>query len=240
MEIVALIDSIEDIALIDNSKVTRIYYGEEFCERLIPNLETIKKIKAATSSKGLKFSFVTPVVTDLGLERINEIMKIIDDHDEIIVNDIGVLNLIHTTYKNPINIGRVLGRKFIEIFGSFEDEIKMTKDYIFTYSDRIKIIETDYLKSKLISKHLASELNFAFYNIPFFWTMTRRCAFNRNTKSLKKFEMCKKECLTSSAIITNTSANKDFLLKGNKMLDVNSAKGKIDVNLFKRIIMKIK
>lgn len=240
MQITTIIKDYKSIEKLNTERISRIYYGEEFCERLMPSKDKVLEAKKEAKKFGINFSLITPIMTDKGLKNLKETIEILDQKDEIIVNDIGTLNLIHSEYQNPIIIGRVLGRNFIEMLGRFKSDLDTAEKYILTHSDRIKIIETDFLKSNLITKDMSQRFNLGFYNMPFFWTITRRCAFNTNSKSLDKFTMCKKECKNTSAIINNTCAEKDFLLEGNKMLDIDSPKEKIDINLFKRVVIDSK
>lgn len=91
-------------------KYTRVYYGNEFCERLIPSLQDLSAILGYIRKKELDFSFVTPYVTDIGLGKLEllfEFLKAQKVNCEVIINDWGILNLIN--YKYP-NLAPVLGR----------------------------------------------------------------------------------------------------------------------------------
>lgn len=93
-----------------NNKYNRIYYGNEFCERLIPSLRDLKEILNYVQGKKIDFSFVTPYVTDTGLEKLKllfELLKALGIGCEIIINDWGVLNLINRKY---LDFQPVLGR----------------------------------------------------------------------------------------------------------------------------------
>jgi hypothetical protein len=98
-----------------NHKYSRVYYGNEFCERLIPSLQDLKKILDYIKMRRLDFSFVSPYVTNMGLERLKvlfEFLKAEKLNCEVIVNDWGVLNLIKQKYPElrPV-LGRLLTKQ---------------------------------------------------------------------------------------------------------------------------------
>ncbi len=68
-EKVIFITKVSQLRYIDY-KYTRIYYGNEFCERLIPSLQDLNQILDYIQKRGLNFSFVSPYVTDIGLRKI--------------------------------------------------------------------------------------------------------------------------------------------------------------------------
>lgn len=89
---------------------TRLYFGQEFCERLIPSPGDLKEVLTFIRQKGMDFSLVTPYVTNLGLEKLNSLLDVLKKKEancEIIINDWGVLNLVNRRY---VNLTPVLGR----------------------------------------------------------------------------------------------------------------------------------
>lgn len=98
-----------------NEKYSRLYFGNEFCERLIPSLQDLKEILGYIKMRGLNFSFVSPYVTDIGLREIKvifEFLKVEKINCEVIINDWGVLNLINRSYPGfrPV-LGRLLTKQ---------------------------------------------------------------------------------------------------------------------------------
>ena len=88
----------------------RLYYGNEFCERLIPGPKHLRNILCYLKKRKLKFSLVTPYVTDKGLKKVELLLELLKSEKincEIIINDFGVLNLINQKY---LNLTPVLGR----------------------------------------------------------------------------------------------------------------------------------
>lgn len=92
----------------------RIYFGNEFCEKLISTLDILKKWYFFTKTKGKKFTFVTPFVTNFGVEKLEYLLGFLNDQEdvEVVFNDWGVFKLIQDNFKNlnPI-LGRLLTKQ---------------------------------------------------------------------------------------------------------------------------------
>lgn len=98
-----------------NARYSRIYFGNEFCERLIPAPGDLKEILSFIRRKNLQFSLVTPYVTNKGLKKLETLFLILSSahsKSEVIINDWGVLNLINNCYASlePV-LGRLLTKQ---------------------------------------------------------------------------------------------------------------------------------
>jgi len=82
------------------------------------------------------------------------------------------------------------------------------------------MLEVDGFNACNINPLLRSLIKFSFRNEVFFWTVTRGCAFNRQSHMSDKFASCQKECLKQKVVIRNKEAGKLFLLKGNSIVDL--------------------
>ena len=94
----------------------RIYWGAEFCQNLIPTIQDTEKILAFINRGNLKFTFVTPFVTEQGLNKLEKAFtwfKKIRLFPEIVVNDWGVLECLESEFKGyfEIALGRLLVRQ---------------------------------------------------------------------------------------------------------------------------------
>lgn len=93
---------------------SRIYFGSEFCENLIPDSSEIKKFLGLFQDKRFNLSFLTPWVTDRGLKKLEDIFKILPKGTEIVFNDWGTFNLINKFNRGGSkNFKRVLGRLLV-------------------------------------------------------------------------------------------------------------------------------
>lgn len=96
---------------LDSIKLKRIYFGNEFCENLIPSIDEIRKIRKIVRKKNLSLTLVTPTVTDKGMKKLKDIFSYLDNFKEkleVSINDYGVLHLINNDYKK---FTCILGRK---------------------------------------------------------------------------------------------------------------------------------
>jgi len=87
----------------------RIYFGNEFCQNLIPSLDTLKRFYDFAFKRKKQFTFVTPYVTDFGLKIVEDALSFLNQqgHAEIVFNDWGVFKLMKDNFSN---LSPVLGR----------------------------------------------------------------------------------------------------------------------------------
>ena len=105
----------------------RIYFGNEFCENLIPAIARAKKFYALARSRRKKFTFVTPFVTNAGLKKLDAVLEFLNAQHavEVVFNDWGVFKLMKDKFPNlqPV-LGRLLTkqRRDPRILRIFNDE----------------------------------------------------------------------------------------------------------------------
>jgi len=113
MEIAFHLTSIEDSRRIKSGTAGRIYWGHEFCENLIPAEEETKRVIDICRHGRLGFTFLTPFVTERGfkiLKRMFVFLRREAPACEVVLNDWGVLNLLHREFKGSfiLAVGRLL------------------------------------------------------------------------------------------------------------------------------------
>ncbi len=105
-----LINRIKDF----KKNIDRIYFGNEFCQNLIPTLATLKKWYFFTRVKNKEFTFVTPFVTNNGLKKLKNLLVFLNSQKniEVVFNDWGVFKFIKDNFKN-LNpaLGRLLTKQ---------------------------------------------------------------------------------------------------------------------------------
>ena len=75
----------------------RLYLGNEFCENLIPSIKEVKETIKFCNENNLKFTFVTPYITNKSIELLKDIFIIISKEkpsSEIVINDYGILEIM--------------------------------------------------------------------------------------------------------------------------------------------------
>lgn len=72
---------------------TRLYFGQEFCERRVPSPDDLQRALERAVAGGMGFTLVTPYVTNPGLERVARLLEIVAGAGipaEVVFNDWGV------------------------------------------------------------------------------------------------------------------------------------------------------
>ena len=92
----------------------RIYFGNEFCQNLIPSLNLLKAVYRFSVEKKKGFTFVTPFVTEAGLNKLKILLQYLNNCGpaEIVFNDWGVFFMALGQFKN-LNLvaGRLLTKQ---------------------------------------------------------------------------------------------------------------------------------
>ena len=224
------ISRVEQALLIDSPKMTdkakagdfkRLYFGQEFCERLLPSISQLKAVKLKAEKSGKKFTLLTPPVTEAGINKMRLLLKCLSKEDEVVANDYGMLYMLSLEFVNPVIIGRLIGRNTLLVLNGMAKDSGLVRQYVGLLGERVFMLEVDSFNSQDINPLLQGLIRFSFRSEPFFWTVTRRCAFNRRNNGLNKFGPCNKECLRQKAVIRNKAAGKLFLLKGNGIIDLS-------------------
>jgi len=93
-----------------NKKYTRLYFGIEFCERLIPTTGELDYVINFVKENNIKLSFVTPYVPDEGMDKLEPLLELLNEKllgSEVIINDFGTLELMQ---EKNLQLKPVLGR----------------------------------------------------------------------------------------------------------------------------------
>ncbi|MBM3245540.1 MAG: hypothetical protein FJZ15_07110, partial [Candidatus Omnitrophica bacterium] len=111
MEKAIFISSDRDLKFIREG-FSRIYYGNEFCQNRIPSLDSLAGACDIAVEKRMKFTFVTPFVTDKGISQLRALFSFLTKNMEgleIVANDWGVIEVLKGEFSfNNIALGRLL------------------------------------------------------------------------------------------------------------------------------------
>ena len=116
MEKAIHITNLRNLKYFQKGKYQRIYWGVEFCQNLIPSLADTEQILRFVKKNNLEFSFVSPFVTEYGLDKLRRIFNWLKEkriNCEIVVNDWGALGCLHREFRRlfePV-FGRLLVRQ---------------------------------------------------------------------------------------------------------------------------------
>ncbi len=94
---------------------TRIHFGNEFCQRLLPSPAVLDSALGAAAASGLAFGFVLPVLTDAGLETADRLLQRLPEGTEVSVNDWGLMRRLSRRFPGlRPTAGRLLCRMLKE------------------------------------------------------------------------------------------------------------------------------
>ena len=262
MEFAIFISKIKNLKLFDNS-FTRLYFGNEFCEELIPDLEELKTSINFAAKNNIDFTLVTPYVTNKGIDRLIPLFEEISDFEtggkviEVVFNDWGILRLLRRNYKklSPV-MGRLLnkmkrGPRFMLVIDYLPQD---TVEYY--QSTNMDIPElAGFLKKNHVGRveldNLLQDINFNFSStgietslyLPFAYVTTTRFCLANSCDIPEKLEHvgiypCRRECQKYTFTLKTPAMPVLLLRKGNTIFFKNEIppKGFNDKNISRVVI----
>lgn len=233
MEHAAFISKTERLQYIDGI-YSRLYYGNEFCQHLIPSLDEIKRVLDFTRMRSLAFTLVTPFVTNEGLHALRPLLSYLQKHIvslEVVINDWGVLRMAKEQFPSlSLVLGRLLTKQkrgprllrvmrrvpseMIEHFKASNIDVPIVVEFL-----RQKGIERVELDNLLQGISRGKDVLPASLYVPYvFVTTTRYCisAFcERQDHFSRDIVACRKECRKYAFDLTNRNMPVRLMLKGN-------------------------
>lgn len=98
----------------EEETLSLFYFGSEFCEYCLPDQEELGRFLAVCTADHLKPILVTPPVSGWGLKKIEELLEYFTQNvkkAEIVVNDVGVLELLREKYPDcSVVVGRIFDK----------------------------------------------------------------------------------------------------------------------------------
>jgi hypothetical protein len=79
-------------------RFTRIAYGTEFCENLIPSRDSLRAVAAS----GRPLTFLTPYAGDEGIANIRALLPELPAGSEVVFNDWGVLRMLRREFPHLV------------------------------------------------------------------------------------------------------------------------------------------
>jgi hypothetical protein len=239
MKIAVQTDDLGKLQEVASSKCDIVRFGAEFCELKIPSLQSLQKAYRTTTDEGKECIYVTPKVSNLGLEKVRKQLKFLTDIGMgIVVNDLGILNILSN---NP-NLKLYLGRQLVYIAarcpwitferGGWLERQKLEKTYYQTSLNFEPMI--DFLKEYslwnvdidwiprcfphldfLVNKglHLSAYLHL----VPV--AITRKCHMARFLGETS-YEGCTKQCNDRGFLLKQKTMELDLFLCGNTIFRI--------------------
>jgi hypothetical protein len=245
MEKALFVSNYENLKYFHKYKVDRIYFGNEFCDKLLPTKDQLTNILNFCKKKRVNFSLVTPFCTDMALKKVNSLLKILPRNIEVIFNDFGLLELIKEKNLMPI-----LGRLLVSVsrdpriipnskYNSYFKSSNLQRAYInFLLTHGIFRIELDNVLQGYDIKNY-KEMSLSLYYPFVCCSVTRKCIFANlgrlNTK-FRVIESCNKECSKGSLKLYTHGYHKPIYIMGNAQYYINKDKSFLHKTIIDRLV----
>lgn len=212
----------------------RVYFGREFCERLLPSKKEVVLAKGLCEKHGISFSLVTPFLSDKGLSLALKLAKSLSKEDELVVNDYGLLHSVNSSNLDlQFVAGRLLNRQYRDPrISSFKGRVP--EDFLlhltqssasskefqkFLLQNNVKRVEFDNLLQGTSVGQARPGLRYSLYS-PFVFVSTSRMCLSANCDRLSFHNRvgvlpCNKECLRYSFVLKNRLFKQPLFLFGN-------------------------
>lgn len=237
VERAAYITKIENISRVDTKFYQRIYFGQEFCERLLPSPEDLERAIDFTRENRLQFTFTTPYVTNKGLRKLSYLLDLIANEapqSEVVFNDYGVLRMLRRRYPElkPV-MGRLLNKMkrdprilftagilpmdATRYFKGFSIDNPVYRDFLI--QNNITRVELDNVFQGFDIDLFASGISASIY-VPYAYvTTTRAClAINCDVHGMEDIVgifPCKRECQKYTFYLKSSAMPTILIRKGN-------------------------
>ena len=220
-----------------DTRCDSVRFGSEFCEWCIPDDTALKEAVALAKNKGKDFTYVTPRVSDTGLEVLRNQLNLLDglERTRVVVNDLGVLRIVgrcpnlrphlgrHMIYipaRCPWNqiseheVGFLAQRKLEQIFYqtslNYEPTIGLFK------SRGVVGVDVDWIPRcfpyfEFLTKN---GLSLAIHTHLAPVTSTRKCHMARYLGE-KDPETCSRPCQSKAFLLRHDTLGTEFFLEGN-------------------------
>lgn len=223
------------------SSYSRLYFGNEFCQNLLPSIEELRYVLKFVLDGEIPFTFVTPFVTDNYLPTVQRLICEIDrlkPRSEVVFNDFGVFHMLKRLDHQLLPVmGRLLcrmkrGPRLMPIIDKLP---KTTVNYFrrsnltvpilreFLIDHGVKRIELDNVLQGIDLEVTPLEASIYY---PFAYvTTTRFCLVNSCDKPHRSEIIgifpCNKECQNYAFILRNDVMPVELIRKGNSLFFKN-------------------
>ncbi len=223
--------------------LTRLYFGNEFCQRLLPSKKDIDQVMEFVKEKKCAFTLVTPYVTNEGLQNwkgVIEQVAAIDPGCEVVFNDWGLFRILRdiSPELKPV-LGRLMtkikrGPRLMKVMEKLPPDalkhLRSTNLSVEPYRtfllDRgINRAELDHPLQDMHLDGIGSSIHLSLY-IPFVYVTTTRFCLSASCDKPEKKGMvgifpCTKECQKYTFTLDNPVMETSLIRKGNTIFFKN-------------------
>ena len=95
---VSVVDARRVEPLLNRHAASRLHFGSEFCETLLPSPVQLRSVIAAAERRGVGLALATPMNSDAGIRRLHQLLPLLPAGSEVVGNDWGTLALLRREY----------------------------------------------------------------------------------------------------------------------------------------------
>jgi len=220
-------------------KYQRIYFGSEFCERLIPVENELNRVISFCLENDKPLTLVTPFLTNKGLAKVKELLKIFYSKAqqawEVVINDWGLLYYMKQEGYNNIVLGRLLtkqkrGPRISYLKDIFPDsalahfkKFSVDKPEVVDFLYNMGVIRFE-LDNVLQGIESSSNMPKSVYYPYVYVSTTRYCLLSKVDKDkfkLRKIDSCNKECNKFMFVLNHKGMPRTLYLRGNTLFYKN-------------------
>jgi hypothetical protein len=239
------------------SRCNGVRFGMEFCEWKIHTLEALKRAYGDVTDAGKAFTYVVPILSNVGIEKTQEHLAYLNDYDgvEVVIGDIGILNLLQkfdglrfrlgrprvyipgrnpwdqiTRMPNPSFFAR---RKVEKIF--YQTNLNYRRALKYYTGLGVEGADVDWIPKSFphYTKIVKNGFRLAVHTYAVPVAVTMRCHTARFLGEAEP-SLCTKPCLSRAFNIHQKELDKSFVLNGNVVFRLVNSTGK-DVRGLKRM-----
>lgn len=223
---------------------TRLYFGQEFCQRLMPSRADVQQAIDFAIQNNLDFTFLTPYVTDAALRKLVPLLDTVAEKkpgSEVIFNDWGVLRILGEKPGLEPVMGRLLNKmkRGPRIMNLLDAMPPTTADYFrgfsldsplfcrFLVERGVRRVELDNLLQGIDVTFGSPELRASLYTPYAYISTTRLCLANTCDVPGREDEVgifpCKRECQKYTSHLSHPVMPVPLISKGNTVFYRNES-----------------
>jgi hypothetical protein len=239
------------------SQCDGIRFGAEFCEWKIPSLEALKEANEAVKDSGKTFTYTTPILSNVGVDKIRDQLTYLRGQDdlEVVIGDIGTLNLLQEHDDLQLHLGRprvympgrspwdqitrmsnpsfFARRKVEKIF--YQTSLNYGRAIEYYKSLGVEGADVDWIPKSFpyFKKIIKNGFKLAVHTYAVPVSVTMRCHMARFIGE-REPALCSKPCINNAFNIEQKELEKSFVLNGNVVFRLVQSRD-IDVKTLRRM-----
>lgn len=258
MEKAIIVSSPADIDSLDG--YDRVYFGAEFCRKLIPSKRDTADAIRRCKERGLKFTLATPYIEQGSFHKVVSIVELASeagDGAEVIINDLGLLHHINKkreqgdeAYKNlSLLLGRLMNKlprdpRYVIVADQLNDHQRegISTNHLSYISEfwREQGITRFEVDNVIHPVDLPNENAYSLYYPYFYISCSKTCLTaqcERSEALTEKNDKCQKECTRYGFQLNHPSLPGPMYYLGNAFFGYNyNIEEKVKSDLFSRLV----